>query len=208
MVLHRTVRSLIRVSLQIIMFALVTAFLMSMLFPGHRVNHRVREINCANQLRQIGTALALYASDNNGYFPNKELFQLCEGGYLAPGKVFVCPNSDTIPTSQPAEFKAGDHSDYRYCGHHFNASHSGQRSIPIAYELQGFHTNRVHVLFSDGEVKFVSGQKAEELIGHAISTGQAKRLIKQVRHGYIVNLGIPLVVLCIVIYQFLKWTSP
>jgi uncharacterized protein DUF1559 len=104
-----------------------------------------RRISCASNLKQIGTCLEMYATDNNGHFPHKDgdagFEMLVEQNYLSDHAFYLCPStmdseSQTeqlkssyiyhggLTTSSPektilAQDRLGNHkgySNYLYCG--------------------------------------------------------------------------------------------
>jgi len=89
----------------------IIAILAAILIPvGFRVSSLSRKARCVSNLRQVGSALLLYASENKGVFPAGSQggvwsWKLVDKGYLSPA-VYCCP-ADTYSTQPPAGATAG-----------------------------------------------------------------------------------------------------
>ncbi len=64
---------------------------------------RAHRINCANNLRQISLGLHGYAAEHNDMLPAE--LNVLYPNYISNDKVFDCPASRTIGTSQRPDYK-------------------------------------------------------------------------------------------------------
>ena len=105
------------------------------------------QAKCANNLRQIGIALSLYAMDHSERFP-KSLDALYPE-YVDDMEVFLCPSSGN---EVPATPSAGD---YAYKA---GLTASSDSTEVIASDKAGNHKHGGSVLYVGGQVKWGSGQ--------------------------------------------------
>jgi prepilin-type N-terminal cleavage/methylation domain-containing protein len=86
--------------IELLVVIAIIAILAGMLLPSlSRAKEAARRISCINQLHQLGTANAMYLSDNRGNFPERSITDRWPNRYFAYHrslKVQVCP-SDTGP---------------------------------------------------------------------------------------------------------------
>jgi hypothetical protein len=118
---------------------------------------------CESNLRQIWQALAIYAGQNNGRYPDQGLWQLWQGGYASSGNIFTCPDYKARPAKNVDEFRSGDHCGYLY----FPAQQMQKPDSAgvLMLDKPGNHVARDHwkefghVLFTDGTIKGYGGQQ-------------------------------------------------
>ncbi|HEY2589315.1 MAG TPA: DUF4190 domain-containing protein [Tepidisphaeraceae bacterium] len=127
-------------------------------------------VKCAANMRQLGTALVMYANNNNGAFPNK-LEDVLTADPTLDRNVFVCPDDDKAPPSatnaQTAahEIASGKNCSYLYVGEGVTTSASAD--TVLLYEPLGLHKKHnpgMNVLFADGHVEFVKEADAKPIL--------------------------------------------
>lgn len=134
---------------------ILSAFVFQLMRPiigrgGHH-HHAVRT-RCASNLKQIGLACIMYASDNDGLYP-ANLLQILD--YVGDAEVFACPASGREPPELIYGQRDIEH-DYTYLpGCTDDTPDAGKR--PIVYEHAGNHRDYHNVLFADGHVQFFHG---------------------------------------------------
>lgn len=121
---------------------------------------------CLNNLRQIGTAIRLYAVDHSGQRPDS-LARLLKTGHLTGTKVLVCPASNTqIPEDFPTDFEAADLADLEPIDDIADyvivpdLADNAPNDFIMAYERhQHGDAGARYVCFCDGHVKWLSEEK-------------------------------------------------
>jgi prepilin-type processing-associated H-X9-DG protein len=141
----------------------------SVLLPSlNRAREQANRIKSANNLRQIGFGVQLYANDHNGKFP-KDLAEIYRTQDLEPA-AFVNPRGQsTLPAGLTKE-NAGpvnEIGDYVYVGAGLD-SRAGQ-DVVVAYENPERNRDGVNVLYGDGHVDWVPMEQAREQIEKAKS---------------------------------------
>ncbi len=104
--------------IELLVVIAIIALLMGILMPAlSRVREVAKRVVCSSQLRQVGTAIPLYAGDNNNYMPfygdpmhpyaiyrdewreedgsltAMKVALLYEGGYIPDPRLFYCPSN-------------------------------------------------------------------------------------------------------------------
>ena len=146
----------------------IASFMMPSL---NRARDAAQKVKCASNLRQIGQGIQLYANEHRGEFPDTFERLLLNGDVDA--MVFVCPSSQhnrapgaDLPT-QAANLSAGGHLSYVYVGKGMSTASVGQKSdtTVVVYENLTNHSNAgINVLFADGHVEFITGNRARQVI--------------------------------------------
>lgn len=83
---------------------------------GSHVRERAREISCMSNLKQIGTAMHLYAADHGNHLPpGEDAVLVLAGVYVRNQQVFVCPcdENPTVIRTEGAEDQAQPAPDQR-----------------------------------------------------------------------------------------------
>lgn len=129
-----------------------------------------RRAACAANLRRVASAIALYANEHHGAFPDS-FARLMAAGSLPPDAL-VCPGGDETPApgatprARAEAMARGKHASYTYFARSFNR-HTGPGSgatAVVASEPLAHHRDGVHVLYADGHVAFVPMPDAKRLI--------------------------------------------
>ena len=138
-----------------------------------RAREKARRAKCLNNLRVIGTCLALYAEDAAGAYPDT-LDKLYNQNYCPELSTFDCPSTTTQPSGTlgtalgAASEGTVSGSDYAYDGGH-NDSFGGQNALvadkPPAQSSGGNHVEADgqeagrNVLFASGSVRWVTREE-------------------------------------------------
>jgi len=109
------------------------------------------EASCADNLRQIGMGLSMYAGDQGGlYPPGADDLSALYPRYLHQAKVFVCPG---LPMSTWAMGRQGLASSYEYQGG------LGSDCLPtkaLSSDRERWHHRGANVLFGDLHTEWLS----------------------------------------------------
>ena len=129
---------------------------------------KAREIQCMNNLKQIGLCLRMYSNVYDEQFPPYDgargLDVLRSSGFLDAPKVFVCPSTDTKPAVRGVPFPEKT-VDYVYIG---GLSEADPPNSPIAYDKPENHSDSGNVLFVDGHVKKYTGKEWEKIKSESV----------------------------------------
>ena len=117
--------------IELLVVIAIIAILAAILFPVFaRAREKARITSCQNNLKQVGTAFAMYRSDYDGYMPfdwyqsddNNRVYRWIQAtyGYIFDDAVYQCPSEPTTMDVgwNPPYNTFGPYSSYYYC-HHF-----------------------------------------------------------------------------------------
>lgn len=158
-----------RIVALLIVSGLAAVLLCSFMFSSgrsYRISHRVQ---CANNMRQIGQAIAMYANDHNDQFPD-DVKTILETEDLTAA-VFVCPSTNDQPapagpTTQAtaAGLLQPGHLSYVYLGKGLT-SHSATDDTVLLYEPLSNHEGAgMNVLFGDFHVEWLPAAEAATIL--------------------------------------------
>ena len=148
----------------------IMAVLAAILFPVFaRAREHARRATCASNLMQIGAALSLYARDCDGHFPPKNNDFAPTYPYAGSVSVFYCPSDSQEHKGPIWRVAKGSQrrtavlpsSSYVYKG---GLTNDDRADIPIASEVQAFHTAVANVLYLGGYVKAAPGDGFKPIV--------------------------------------------
>jgi prepilin-type processing-associated H-X9-DG protein len=126
-------------------------------------------VQCASNLRQIGQAIQLYASENSGHYP-PTLRDLLLTQEIGP-EAFICPESSLTPATGPTTRAIADsmmtaHCSYAYLGAAYTSN--TPKNAVVAYELAPGHAHvprpgSINVLFADGNVQMLTPRQFQSI---------------------------------------------
>jgi prepilin-type N-terminal cleavage/methylation domain-containing protein len=84
--------------------ALLLIAIMTLIVAAHGNGYRTRalDVSCTSNLKQIGTALHMYAMDNEGRLPPRNDINVLEP-YVKNSQVFLCPRATPHTGPAPSE---------------------------------------------------------------------------------------------------------
>ena len=118
-------------------------------------------------MRQIGQAMMLYATENQGAFPPRPEDLLLSQPITSD--VFVCPSTTdtkapgTSAVAAAAKLSAGGHLSFIYVGAGLN-SNATPDTILLYEPITNHSGDGINVLYGDGHVEFQSKAEANRII--------------------------------------------
>jgi len=147
--------------IELLVVIAIIAILAGILLPALALaRERGRRISCSSNLRNLGTAIRLYANDADEYYPpgdNADGFnRLLILGQVKTMKLFLCPSTTTRPGPGPDLLDAN--LDYVYKGGFTEKTCGVETGLAADRTLNANHTHFGNVLFGDGHVESFTGR--------------------------------------------------
>lgn len=117
------------------------------------MQERGRRLACANNLKQIGTALQMYSMDHSESFPESlaDLYAADGTKYIDNERVFDCPTSSAKGTAASP--------DYTY---HNDVKVGDVSTTALLEDNEGNHKGGKNVFYLGGNVKWVPSDSQEQ----------------------------------------------
>lgn len=148
----------------VLLLIVATALLPSLRPPTDRGQNRTQ---CLANLRHIGTAIAMYASEHNGICPpNLGSVSI----YVPQPRAFVCPSSPQQPTtaSSPDAIGAAVNTVPTCCSYVYYGAGRTHAQLPpdfiLAHELAMNHKDGMNFLLPNGVVERCALSKSKKIL--------------------------------------------
>jgi prepilin-type processing-associated H-X9-DG protein len=127
------------------------------------------QVKCSSNLKQIGLALAIYANQNGGAFPDTIEQFVADPAAGLTSAVYDCPGTPiTPPATKSPQVLAGS-GEYVYVGKGLT-NKVGPMTV-LAYEPVANHGTGANILYADGSVTFMTEPNAGRII-RQLESGQ------------------------------------
>jgi len=127
---------------------------------------QTNRVKCASNMKMLGRAMATYANQSGGRFPDR-LQDVLQADASLPATVFVCPDDSKTPPagSTPqmlaAQIAGPNHCSYIYVGNGLTTAASAD--TVLLFEPLSNHHDGMNVLFANGSVKWVDRTAAQRI---------------------------------------------
>lgn len=112
-----------------------------------------RRVSCASNMIQIALSIRMYSQENGEQFPDKNgaegLEMLRSAGYLENTKMYICPNTGTVPAKE-GEMLTESNVDYVYVGGY---NESTDADTALLWEKDSRLCGHDNILFVDGHIQ-------------------------------------------------------
>jgi len=137
------------------------SILAGMLLPALSTSRELaRQLQCKNNLRQIGIACVLYIDEKgrHRFYPNK-LEDLLTQGVVAERSLFICPCSRDVP--RPDAFVCSYESILDLTEKRLTAT-TIPSDMPLAWDKRGNHRSGRCVVYADSHVDFLDEERFQK----------------------------------------------
>jgi predicted Zn finger-like uncharacterized protein/prepilin-type processing-associated H-X9-DG protein len=140
-------------------FGLIFAIMVPTLGVARQTANQVK---CAQNLRQLGLAIQLYANQNGGAFPATIESLLDNPALGVSSALYDCPVTPASPPSATSSQALAGKAEFVYVGKGLTSS--SPPNAVVAYEPLSNHGTGSNVLYADGTVNFMPMAQVEQMI--------------------------------------------
>ncbi|MFQ6130541.1 MAG: type II secretion system protein [Armatimonadota bacterium] len=150
-----------------IVVAIIAVLVLCFLLPRfERARERARATSCQSNLKQLATALHMYAYEHNGVFPPGPEPWLPQYPYMRNTQIVVCPSVQLPPDSETAvTTPSGTVVAVRSYGYSYVPGHAndGPPDGLLVADDEPRHVGGANVVFLSGETRLLSAEAWQDL---------------------------------------------